>query len=129
MSILRLAIATPLRRLFDYLPPEGMDEAEVRALRPGIRLRVPFGTREVTGWLMAIGDHSELPSSSLKRVAAILDATPAAGDTLWQLCAWAAQYYHHPPGEVLAAAFPGRLRAGRERQLPGVAGWRLTARG
>ncbi|MDR6357140.1 primosomal protein N' [Pseudomonas psychrotolerans] len=37
--ILRLALPSPLRRLFDYLPPKGAAEEQ---LRPGVRLRVPF---------------------------------------------------------------------------------------
>ena len=49
MSVLRLAIPSPLRRLFDYLPPGGMGAAAVASLQPGLRLKVPFGSRVVTG--------------------------------------------------------------------------------
>ena len=45
-TILRLALPSPLRRLFDYLAPQGVPHA---ALQPGVRLRVPFGRREVVG--------------------------------------------------------------------------------
>ena len=41
---MRLALPSPLRRLFDYLAPQGVPHA---ALQPGVRLRVPFGRREV----------------------------------------------------------------------------------
>ena len=46
-----------------------------------------------------------------------------------QLCAWAARYYHHPPGEVFSAAFPRALREGKPHAVAGIPGWRLTARG
>ena len=60
MSVLRLAIPSPLRRLFDYLPPEGMSEAEVAALSPGQRLSVPFGTRNVTAFNVTIAGSGSL---------------------------------------------------------------------
>ena len=39
-AILRVAVPVPLHQLFDYLPPE---TAPREALRPGIRVTVPFG--------------------------------------------------------------------------------------
>ena len=106
MTVLRLAIPSPLRRLFDYLPPMGMSAAEAAALRPGQRLAVPFGSRQVTAYLVATGRDSELPQATLKHAVALLDVEPLVPPTLAQLCAWAARYYHHPPGEVFAAAIP-----------------------
>ncbi len=129
MTVLRLAIPSPLRRLFDYLPPMGMSAAEAAALRPGQRLAVPFGSRQVTAYLVATGRDSELPQATLKHAVALLDVEPLVPPTLAQLCAWAARYYHHPPGEVFAAAFPRALRDGKQHQPAGVPGWRLTARG
>ncbi|HUH89138.1 MAG TPA: hypothetical protein VLZ76_00545, partial [Lysobacter sp.] len=39
--VLRVALALPLPRLFDYLAPDSGPEP-----RPGSRVRVPFGPRE-----------------------------------------------------------------------------------
>ncbi|HEU5280942.1 MAG TPA: hypothetical protein VFU82_03060, partial [Gammaproteobacteria bacterium] len=55
--ILRLALPTPLRRLFDYLPPEGFD---CSALSPGIRVQVPFQSRTLIGVLVSLEKKSEL---------------------------------------------------------------------
>ena len=129
MPVLRLAIPSPLRRLFDYLPPVEMGDAEAFALRPGQRLLVPFGPRRVTAYLVATSRDSELPPATLKRAEALLDTEPLIPATLVQLCDWAARYYHHPPGEVFAAAFAPALREGKRHQPAGVPGWRLTARG
>jgi primosomal protein N' (replication factor Y) len=129
MSVLRLAIPTPLRRYFDYLPPAGLDESSVRALQPGIRLRVPFGRRTVTGVLVTVSTDSELPEASLKRALEILDRESLLPPAMLELCHWATGYYHHPPGEVLCAAFPARLRRGNPHRPQGSAGWRLTSRG
>ncbi|MBT9530093.1 MAG: hypothetical protein IV111_07960, partial [Pseudomonas sp.] len=39
-TILRLALPSPLRRLFDYAVPADLQHI---AWQPGMRLRVPFG--------------------------------------------------------------------------------------
>jgi len=129
MSVLRLAIPTPLRRHFDYLPPLGLDPAQASALQPGIRVRVPFGRREVTGYLLQVSEQSSVPESALKPAVDILDASPLVDPQLIQLCQWAADYYHHPLGEVFGCLFPRRLREGGAQQPLGESGWQLTARG
>ncbi|RLA49189.1 MAG: primosomal protein N' [Gammaproteobacteria bacterium] len=129
MSILRLAIPSPLRRSFDYLPPAGTCEAQLHSLQPGLRVRVPFGRREVIGYLLAVKLDSDVPEKSLKTALAILDPAPLVNPRLLQLCYWAAHYYHHPLSEVLAAIFPKRLREGKAHQSLGSAGWQLTTHG
>jgi len=129
MSVLRLAIPSPLRRHFDYLPPSDMSAAEISALQPGVRLRVPFGRREVIGYLLAVCTESAIPSSSLKPVLEILDQSPLIDPQLLQLCLWAADYYHHPLGDVYGNLFPRRLREGKPHSSLGTPGWQLTVRG
>ncbi len=129
MSVLRLAIPSPLRRTFDYLPPEGMSQARVDSLQPGVRLRVPFGSRELTGYLLEVCAESAVEAAALKPALALLDETPLVEPQLLQLCHWAARYYHHPLGEVYGTLFPKRLREGKPQQPPGTPGWQLTARG
>tara|TARA_R110002124_G_scaffold1253_3_gene6943 strand:- start:14048 stop:16246 length:2199 start_codon:yes stop_codon:yes gene_type:complete len=129
MSVLRLAIPSPLRRQFDYLPPEGMSEADLAKLQPGVRLRVPFGRREVTGYLLDVCEQSDVPATSLKPALELLDASPLIDSQLLQLCQWAARYYHHPVGEVYSTLFPRRLREGKPQLATGTPGWQLTTRG
>ncbi len=129
MSVLRLAIPSPLRRTFDYLPPSGMSAADIDTLQPGVRLRVPFGRREITGYLVAVCPESTIATSALKPALEILDQSPLIDPQLLQLCLWAANYYHHPLGEVYSHLFPKRLREGRPSQPPGLPAWQLTTRG
>lgn len=129
MSVLRLAIPSPLRRQFDYLPPAGMSKADVDSLQPGVRLRVPFGRREVTGYLLKVCAESAIPSSSLKPALELLDTMSLVDPQLLQLCDWAASYYHHPVGDVYSTLFPKRLREGKPQQPTGTPGWQLTTRG
>ncbi len=108
-TILRIAIDTPLRRLFDYLPP-----ADLKAdpLLPGTRLWVPFGRRRIVGVLVASATTSDIPANKLRRVFDVIDAEPVFDACLFGLLQWAAEYYRHPLGEVLAAALPTALRDG-----------------
>lgn len=128
MAILRLAIPSPLRRHFDYLPPDDLPAEQLAQLQPGVRLRVPFGKREVTGYLIEVVAE-QVPEHELKAALELLDPTPLLDAVLWQLCRWSYQYYHHPSGEVIAAAFPTRLRKGGEHQSLGTEAWELTTRG
>ena len=129
MPILRLALPTPLRRLFDYLPPATLSADTVRALQPGIRVRVPFGRRELVGWLVAVSDDSDIPDNQLKPALAILDDQPLLPDSLWQLLAWTSRYYHHPLGETLATAMPALLRNGDGLLTETETVWQLTTAG
>jgi primosomal protein N' (replication factor Y) len=107
--ILKVALDTPLRRVFDYLPPEGEEAA--RSV-PGVRVRVPFGRRLCVGILVGTADVTAVPEAKLRRAIEVLDSHPVFDPVTFDLLRWAAEYYHHPIGEVLAAALPASLRAG-----------------
>jgi primosomal protein N' (replication factor Y) len=110
MAILRIALPTPLRRLFDYLPPQGFDS---NTLKAGVRVSVSFGARSLVGVLVAIVDESAVPVEKLKRATEILDADPILNSDIYQLCEWAAGYYHYSLGEVMTSALPAVLRKGK----------------
>lgn len=129
MPILRLAISSPLRAEFDYLPPANMDEEQLNELKPGIRIRVPFGRRETIGYLLEVAPNSSVDSSKLKAAIEILDTPPLISETMVALCKWAAAYYQHPVGEVMPAAFPPGLRKGQAHKPLGAPGWSLTVQG
>jgi primosomal protein N' (replication factor Y) (superfamily II helicase) len=109
-QVLRVALDTPLRRLFDYLPPAPAGAVPLPAV--GARVRVPFGRQRLVGLVLATADSSEVPPGKLKPILEVLDARPVLDSAAIELLTWAAQYYHHPIGEVLAAALPRPLRFG-----------------
>jgi primosomal protein N' (replication factor Y) len=100
-TILKVAVNVPLSRLFDYLPPAG--EVTVQA---GSRVVVPFGRQKQTGMVMALAGSSELPRSKLRRCHAVLDEWPLLSAPDLRLISFTSDYYHHPIGEVVAAALP-----------------------
>ncbi len=113
MTILRIALPTPLRRLFDYLPPASGLETTPAI---GVRIRVPFGRRELTGVLIEVAQTSEFPLAKLKPALEILDQTPPLPRHLLELACWAADYYQHPVGDALHQALPVLLRKGESDQ-------------
>ncbi|MFS8609468.1 MAG: primosomal protein N', partial [Gammaproteobacteria bacterium] len=57
--------------------------------------------------------ESGRPPERLRPAGAALDGEPLLAPELLETLRWAADYYHHPIGEVLAHALPGLLRKGR----------------
>lgn len=78
--------------------------------------------------LFEVGESSELPLTKLRPAHEILDEEPLLGvPDLW-LIRFASDYYHHPIGEVVAAALPALLRQGKPLH-PTVQHLALTDRG
>ena len=112
--ILQIALDTPLRRVFDYLPPaQCAGLGSQPAPRPGVRVRVPFGRQQLIGVLVGVVAESTVAAAKLKTAADILDEQPIFDPVTFDLLRWAAEYYHHPLGEVFAAALPVSLREGQ----------------
>lgn len=123
-SIFRLAIPTPLRQLFDYTGP-----LNGTLYKPGIRIKVPFQGRNLIGILVEITQHTDVPQEKLKPILEILDDQPIITEEIFKLCQWAANYYHHSLGEVLAAALPVLLRKGKKAIYVSEKNWQLTQLG
>jgi primosomal protein N' (replication factor Y) len=107
--IVRVALDTPLRRVFDYLPAS--DHAG-HAPRPGVRVRVPFGRQRLIGVVLSLAPESGLPPEKLKPLLEVIDAEPVIDGGILELLEFAATYYHHSIGEVVAAALPKLARTG-----------------
>lgn len=122
--VLRVVLAAPLRRLFDYLPPDGVRASE---LQPGTRLLVPFGSSKRCAVLVEVTDGSDVPPDKLKSALALLDTTPLLQAAHMDYLLWIADYYHHPAGEVIMAALPVRLRKGEKPHVLTQPGWQLTS--
>jgi primosomal protein N' (replication factor Y) len=122
-AILRLALPSPLRRLFDYRAPAGIARS---ALKPGMRLRVPFGRREMIGVLVEVVDHSEVPADKLKPAIALLDRKSPMPASLFKLCLWTSQYYQHSLGDTLSWALPVLLRQGEPAETRQERFWHVA---
>jgi len=123
---LRVALAVPVFRCFDYLPPLGADRSMPE---PGTRVRVPFGRSRAVGVLVELAERSQVAPERLKRALAVLDERPVLESDVLSMARWAADYYRHPPGEVLAAALPVALRRGGPARARIAVHWLLTPAG
>lgn len=115
---LRIALPTPLRRLFDYLPCAHVPKER---WQPGVRVKVPFGTRQVVGVLVQLTDTTDVPVEKLRSATELLDQQPLLPVELLHLVHWTARYYQHGLGDTLSWALPALLRQGE----PAVAQKRL----
>ena len=127
--LLEIALPTPLRRNFDYLPPAQLSAQAVGLLQPGILVRVPFGHQELIGMLLSVKPHSNQPLEKLRAALAIVSTEPVMSSDDLALCRWAADYYQTPLGEALQAALPSLLRQGEPAQLRAEIGLTLTTEG
>lgn len=125
-TVVQVALPVPLRRIFDYLPKP---DTAVNLLKPGVRVKVPFGKRQLIGIITGVQPHSEYGDSKLKTISALLDDEEAISTPVYQLCTWAANYYHHPFGEVLSHALPTLLRNQDPSWNTPSIRWQLTQKG
>ncbi|MDZ7751382.1 MAG: primosomal protein N' [Gammaproteobacteria bacterium] len=124
--IWQVAVPSPLRQAFDYLPPAPWTGPPPA---PGVRVEVPFGPGRRVGILTAVAGATTVPDHRLRQASRVLDDAPLWPRPLFELLRWAADYYHHPPGEVFASALPAALRQGRPASPRPAEVWRLTAAG
>ncbi len=129
MPILRLAIPSPLRQLFDYLPPPEVEPRQFQQLRPGCRITVPFGNRQLCGILVETVEQAAVDQDQLRNAINIVDPEPLISPSLLELCTWAASYYKYPLGEIMALALPTALRQGKPHLPDTITRWRLSVAG
>lgn len=96
-------------RVFHYEIPDSLRAAVV----PGVRVRVSFGRRTLTGYVVGTTDRTEV--DELKPIAEVLDPEPILSRSILALTRWMADYYLAPWGKVLAAAAPigSKITAGK----------------
>ena len=107
MQITEVAIPVPLHNTFDYLCKE--------KVVIGSRVKVPFGSKKVTGIVLSHKDKSSF--SKLKEVEEVIDHEALLSKEILEFLTWSANYYHHPIGEVLSNAIPKNLRNGKPALL------------
>jgi primosomal protein N' (replication factor Y) len=121
-AVLRVALPVPLARLFDYRAPNGAHAAQAAV---GVRVRVPFGSRELIGVVAEVGEGD--PAARETREALdLLDGVPLLHGELLASLQWLSHYVHAPLGEVLATALPADLRQGQPLPDTHIAGWRAV---
>ncbi len=103
-----------LSRTFDYLIPDELREQ----LGPGSMVEVPFGNRELAGFVLRLSDRLEpgLEPERLKPLARLLDPEPIWEPELLELAEWLRLFYATTWQAALQTVIPGPVLA-RLREL------------
>ena len=104
-----VSLPVPIDTAFTYRLPETLR----RRVQPGCRILVPFGSRKLTGVVLAT--HSQEPKGATKEALRLLDEEPALDQSLLDLGRWISAYYCAPLGDTLRAMTPltSDVRRGR----------------
>ncbi|MFQ5669470.1 MAG: primosomal protein N' [Acidobacteriota bacterium] len=123
-----VAVPVPLRKTFTYAWPENGPLP-----LPGVRVRVPFGRRRMTG--VVVGESTGeagagTGSISLRPIEEVLDDLPLLLPSMLEMARFVADYYVAPIGEVLKLFLPpGKGAASRkDREKKRVVEVRCTDR-
>ena len=116
LLFVQVAVARPLRNLFDYQVPSGMPQPTV-----GARVVVPFGNSKTIG--VVLGNDRPEDTSRTKPLIELLDTEAVLPKELIQVALWLASYYQHPIGEVCVSLLPTLARRGKPMTLPGEEAW------
>jgi len=99
----KIAVCAPVWGTYTYrVPPSSAARAEV-----GRRVLVPFGNRTVTGFILS--EDGNESGMELKEIQRIFDEPPLFGSAMVPLFEWMADYYVHPPGQVIESVLPAGL--------------------
>jgi primosomal protein N' (replication factor Y) len=110
--VIGVAVPVPFLDLLTYSVPPGIDLPPV-----GARVRVPIGTRAVTGVVVEHTSQMWGPPSGgpalpdLKDILEVVDHEPYVPAHVVELCRWVADYYVAGIGDALALAMPPGARA------------------
>ena len=124
--LVRVTVDAAVNRLFDYRVPEALCARMV----PGTRVRVPFGPRTVTGYVVERVDREDQADPAdppdlfgaagqprqLKSVLSIVGEHPFLTEPLLNLLQWLADYYCSSLEAAIRSALPAPVRATGARQ-------------
>ncbi len=128
MSVKQVEVLVPIPILekFSYLLPAQFKD---KPPRPGSRVIVPFGNRNLVGVVWHVGKNSAVKVRKLKYVKEVLDQTPLLDKESLELAEWASRYYHYPLGDIISYFFPPPIRKGKEAKFLEVKFLELTSKG
>ena len=116
VSFAEVAIPVPLRQTFTYRIPETYEGK----IRPGFVVKVPFGARTLSGFVVELSSRS--PVETVKDISEVMEDELSIPPEVLDLCRWVSGYYLAPLGEVLRTALPSGLGKRSPGDVPHAAG-------
>ncbi|CAD2076959.1 primosomal protein N' [Phocicoccus pinnipedialis] len=106
-SVIVSVSSNSVDRLFTYKIPDSL----VDTIRVGHRVFIPFGNRDIQGFVIDITETTEFDISKVKEINRIMDGTPVLTKELIQLSKKIATYYIDRQISVIEAILPVALKA------------------
>ena len=105
MRLVSVAVPVPFLDRLTYNVPDHLELPLV-----GARVRVPIGSRVVTGCVVQQSADGSDPDA-VKDIVEVLDREPFLPPGVVKLCEWVAEYYLAGIGDAIAVAMPPGARA------------------
>ncbi|MEG0381018.1 MAG: DEAD/DEAH box helicase family protein, partial [Kurthia sp.] len=105
--------AYPVDRPFDYLVPQNM----AQLIEAGCRVKVPFGHRDVLGFVVGFVDETDVPQNKLKQVSKLLDIEPVITEEMLAMSKWMTHKTLCYEIDALQVMLPSALRAKYEKNV------------
>ena len=121
-SVARIAVdGTSSGVLFDYAVPDAL----AGKCGVGFRVRVEFGRRKATGYIVEMADGPSAPAATdggrpprkLKPVEGVEGDRPVILPPLVAIARWMARYYITPIERCVQTLLPSPVRSGRSREV------------
>ena len=96
-----ILVDRPLKQSFTYQVPDDM------AVAAGVRVVVPFGSQELTGYVIGLQSSFEATGFKVLPLKRVIDKEPVFGSGEIALSKWMSRFYLCSQGEALALMIPG----------------------
>jgi primosomal protein N' (replication factor Y) len=101
VSLVSVAVPVPFLDLLTYRVPNGVPVPPV-----GARVRVPLGSRTVTGCVLRHDPPGDQADPKIRDIMQVFDSEPFLPATVVDLCRWVAEYYMAGIGDAIGVALP-----------------------
>lgn len=98
--LIDVAIPYPVEDPFSYLVPENLKDQ----IKVGVRVRVPFRNRNITGYVTSVDVQKEIKNP--KEILEVIDAIPLISTHHLELAKWIGEYYFSSWGEAISNMLP-----------------------
>lgn len=109
--IAKVIFPLPIDTPFDYCIPKGIE----KHISCWSRVRVPFGNRELVGYVGGFSKKSHI--RSLKSIISLLDKQPLLDEVLYRLAKYVFKNYFCSLGEAINLLLPNLLRKGKKLEI------------
>ncbi len=95
-------------KIFDYMIIEGLQRGQL--------VLVPFGNKQIEGFVVNLKEKSDVPAEKLKPVTDILTKEPVIREEMFKLADFMKQEYHLRMVDILRLFLPSEMRGGKVRE-------------